>query len=377
MIILGSPRMSCLVASPEGDLHVTPDMMGVGLDGCDQGTTYGDYFAAIARMLARDEQAVPLILARSLDRPTPPDEIVIRAEKHGALYHPASLELVWGQGAENKAEDDVRPRFAALTAISPRGRDALRREALVLESLRQTSGGALLPQPLAFRDEEAVTFLVVPWFSGFHEFHVARDGGFSLWDHDQGIRRLGAEQAREVFFQAGRILTLCLDPVTGACGHPWSHAAGDFIVRWDDNGVQVRLTTIRGHGPLIEMENPLSAMLAFVLDLALRMRLDRVEGVGGWAWLDQELMQASLSGFYAAVGERGPDAGPLLGLAELLPSFSAEELLGGHETLLGQFSRAELEIILPRLEAHCRELAAALRVSATSTRPAASPDHCG
>jgi hypothetical protein len=324
MNILDVPGITCLVASPGGDLPVTPDMMSVGLEGCDQGTTYGEYFTAIVRMLVRDDQAVPRMLAGSRGCPTSPDKMVLRAEKHGALYHPASLEMVWMQGAEDKVEDGFRPRFAVLTAISPRGRDALRREALVLESLRQTSGGALLPQPLAFRDEEAVTFLVVPWFSGFHEFHVAKDGGFSLWDHDQGIRRLGAEQAREVFFQAGRILTLCLDPVTGACGHPWSHAAGDFIVRWDDNGVQVRLTTIRGHGPLIETENPLSAMLAFVLDLALRMRLDRVEGVGGWGWLDQELMQAALSGFYAAVGERGTDAGALRGLAELLPSFSAD-----------------------------------------------------
>ncbi|WP_051434243.1 hypothetical protein [Desulfonatronum lacustre] len=371
------PGITCLVASPGGDLSVTPAAMNIVLDGCDQGTTYGDYFAAITRMLARDDRAVPRLLAGSLDRPTPPDEMVIRAEKHGALYHPASLELVWPQGAEGKAGDGFRARFAVLTAMSPRGRDALRREALVLESLQRTPGGAFLPRPLAFRDDEAVTFLTVPWFAGFHEFHVAGDGGFSLWDHDQGIRRLGAEQAREVFFQAGRILTLCLDPATGACVHPWSHAAGDFIVRWDDDGVQVRLTTARSHDPLIETENSLSALLAFVLDLALRMRLDRVEGVGEWAWLDQELMQAALCGFYAAVGDRGTDAGALRGLADLLPSFSAEELWEGHEPLLGLFSRAELEIILPRLEAHCRELATAMRFADTSTRPAASPDHCG
>ncbi|WP_051822386.1 hypothetical protein [Desulfonatronum thiodismutans] len=377
MSVLDLPGITCLVASPGSDLPVTLNMMGVGLDGCDQGTTYGDYFAAIARMLARDDQAVPRMLARSLDRSAPPDEIVIRAEKHGALYHPASLELVWRQGAENRAEDDFRFRFAALTAISPRGRDALRREALVMESLERTPGGAFLPRPLAFRGDETVTFLIVPWFSGFHEFHVAEDGGFSLWDHDQGIRRLGAEQVREVFFQVGRILTLCLDSVTGACVHPWSHAAGDFIVRWDEKGVAVRLTTVRNHGPLIETDNPLSAMLAFVLDLALRMRLDRVEGVGEWAWLDQELMLAALYGFYVGVEEHGKDAGVLGGLAELLPSFSAEELLEGYESILSLFSRAELEVILPRLEVHCRELATAMHLAANPTRPAASPDHCG
>ncbi len=373
MNILDLPEIICLVASPGGDLPVTPETMNVVLDGCDQGTTYGDYFAAIARMLARDDRAVPRLLAGSLDRSTPPDKMVIRAEKHGALYHPASLELVW----DIDTGDDFRPRFAVLTAISPRGREALHREALVLDSLGQSLSEAFLPRPLAFRDDEVVNFLVVPWFSGFHEFHVAVDGGFSLWDHDQGIRRLDPEQAREVFFQAGRILTLCLVPATGACVHPWSHAAGDFIVRWDDNGVQVRLTTIREYGPLIETDNPLSALLAFVLDFALRMRLDRVEGVGEWAWLDQKLMQAALCGFYAAVGERGANAGPLRGLAELLPSFSAEELWEGHEPLLGLFSRAELEIILPRLEAHCRELVAAMRFAPTSTRPAAFPDHCG
>ena len=366
MNVLDVPGITCLVASPEGDLPMTPEMMNVALDGCDQGTTYGEYFEAIIRMLARDDRAVLRMLAGSLDRPTPPDAVVVRAEKHGALYHPASLELVWSQEAEGKAENDYRPRFAVLTAISPRGRDALRREALVLERLGQTPGGALLPQPLALQDDEAATFLIAPWFSGFHEFHVAGDGGFSLWDHDQGTRRLEAEQAREVFFQAGRILTLCLDPLTGACVHPWSHAAGDFIVRWDENGVQVRLTTARGYAPLIETENPLSAILAFVLDLVLRMRLDRVEGVGEWAWLDQKLLHAALSGFYVGVGEHEKDAEALRGLAGLLPSFTAEELLEAHESLPGLFSRAELETILPRLEAHCREVATALRTASRS-----------
>lgn len=360
------PGITCLVASPEGDLPMTPEGMDVVLDGCDQGTTYGEYFAAIIRMLARDHRAVPRMLAGSLDRPTPPDRLVIRAEKHGALYHPASLELIWAHEVEGRTEGDSRPRFALLTALSPRGRDALRREALALEPLGHAPGRAFLPQPLALQDEEAVTFLIAPWFSGFHEFHVAGDSGFSLWDHDQGIRRLGAEQAREIFFQAGRILTLCLDPLTGACVHPWSHAAGDFIVRLDDTGVQVRLTTARGYAPLIKTENSLSALLAFVLDLALRMRLDRVEGVGGWAWLDQELLQSALCGFYGAVGEHGQDAEGLRGLAGLLPSFTAGELLEGHEPLPNLFSRAEMETILPRLQAHCQELAAALRMASRS-----------
>lgn len=366
MSILALPGITCLVASPEGDLPMTPETMNIALDGCDQGTTYGEYFATIIRMLARDDRAVPGMLARSLDRTTPPDRLVIRAEKHGALYHPASLELVWSQEAEGKAESDYRPRFAVLTAISPRGRDALRREALALKSLGQTPGGTFLARPLALQDEEAVTFLIAPWFSGFHEFHVAGGGGFSLWDHDQGIRRLGAKQTEVIFFQAGRILTLCLDPTTGACVHPWSHAAGDFIVDWDGNDVQVRLTTARGYAPLIETENPLSALLAFVLDLALRMRLDRVEGVGEWVWLDQKLLHAALRGFYVGVVEHGQNAGALHDLAGLLPSFSAEELLAGHEPLLDLFSRAELQTILPRLEAHCQELATAFQMASRS-----------
>ncbi|TVQ97127.1 MAG: hypothetical protein EA399_14080 [Desulfovibrionales bacterium] len=356
------PHLVCRVATPSGDLPVTEEGLRLPLDGCDQGTTYGDYFAAITLMLARDDQAVPRMLAGSLERSTLPDKMVIRAEKHGALYHPASLELFW----DNDSREDFRPRFAVLTAISPRGRKALHREALVLDSLGQTLSEALLPRPLAFRDDEAVTFLIVPWFTGYHEFHVAEDGGFSLWDYEQGVRRLGTEQVREVFFQAGRILTLCLDPATGACVHPWSHAAGDFIVRWDEKGVTVRLTTVRKHSQLIETDNPLSAMLAFVLDLALRMRLDRVEGVGEWVWLDQALMQAGMHGFYAGVGGHGTEAGGLGDLAYLLPSFSAEDLWEGHESLLSLFSRPELETILPRLEAHCQELAAALRLASSS-----------
>ncbi|WP_052813318.1 hypothetical protein [Desulfonatronum thioautotrophicum] len=368
------PHLVCRVATPSGDLPVTEEGLRLPLDGCNQGTTYGDYFAVLHYLLLRDDRALLRNLEKTVSRSDPPIGIILRAEKHGALYHPASLELVWEGGdpprrvyGDMDGDKDGPVKFALLTAISGHGRAALRNESQALDRLRHLPGSALLPCPLALVEDARATLLVVPWFSGFHEFHVAEVGGFSLWDHDQGVRRLGSKQIREVFFQAGRILTLCLDPETGACVHPWSHAAGDLIVRWDAQGVAVRLTTVRNHSQLIETDNPLSAMLAFVLDLALRMRLDRVEGVGEWIWLDQELMQAGVRGFYSGLGGHGTEAGGLRSLAELLPSFSAEDLWEGHESLLPLFSRAELETILPRLEAHCHELAAALRLASSST----------
>ncbi|SDB04716.1 hypothetical protein SAMN05660653_00232 [Desulfonatronum thiosulfatophilum] len=346
------PEIACLVSSPDGDLPVTEDNLRIPLEGCDQGTSYGEYFAFIRQALLRDDCRLLRSLGTFLEVEGEPAIVSVRAEKHGALYHPASLSITWRGGAAAK--------FALLVAISKRGKQALRHESRVLSILQDKPGTPFLPRPQYAMADETASLLVVPWFSGFHEFHVCGDGSFLLWDHDQGIRRLGQSELEKVFFQVGRILTLCLDPKTGAGIHPWSHAAGDFIVRWEGQDVDVRLTTARDYGPLVETDNLLSSLFAFVLDLALRVRLDREDGVGEWVWMDRNVMESAVRGFSAALGEHGAEGEALTALGRLLPSFSPDELLDGYEPLLDRFSRAELMIILPRLEEHCRELSMAL-----------------
>ncbi|GAB6057832.1 hypothetical protein [Desulfonatronum parangueonense] len=340
------------MSSPDGDLLVTEEDLRIQLEGCDQGTSYGKYFTFIRQALLRNDGRLLRSLGTFLKAQGGATSISVRAEKHGALYHPASLSMTWRDGTAAK--------FALLVAISERGKQALQHESEVLSLLRDKPGASFLPRPLYAMADETASLLVVPWFAGFHEFHVRGDGSFSLWDHDRGLRRLGEPELEKVYFQVGRILTLCLDPKTGAGIHPWSHAAGDFIVRWEGQAVDVRLITARDYGPLVVTDNPLSALFAFVLDMALRVRLDREDGVGEWVWMDRAVVESAVRGFYASLGEHGASGESLAALARLLPSFAPDELLDGYEPLLDKFSRAELTIILPRLEEHCRELSMVL-----------------
>ena len=342
------PEIAYFVSSPDGDLPLTKDDLRIPLEGCPQATSYGEYFGFVRRALLRDDGRLLRSLERFAEAGGEPTCISVRAEKHGALYHPASLSMTWRNGASAK--------LALLIAITERGRQALRHESGVLRLLQDKPSAAFLPRPLYAMADETASLLVVPWFSGFHEFHVRGDGTFSLWDHDQGLRRLGEPELEKVFFQVGHILTLCVDPANGAVIHPWSHAAGDFIVRWEGREADVRLTTARDYGPLVETDNPLSALFGFFLDLALRVRLDREDGVGEWVWLGRKVVDSAVRGFFAALAEHDAQGDSLAALGRLLPSFSSDELLDGYEPLMDSFSRAELAIILPRLEDHCRDL---------------------
>ncbi len=339
------------VASPDGDLRVTADDLRLPLEGCALQTTYGDYFSAIEAALRADAGRVARIAASFLGRGDAPDAVHVRAEKHGALYHPASLEMSWA--------DKTTARFALHAAMTKKGREALRREAAILERLHSVFDHGLIPTCLDCMDRNEMTFVLEPWLSGFHEFHVDQTGGYVLWDHDLGVRSIPEDCAGDVFFQAARILTLYLDAQNGACIRPWSHAAGDFIAAMNDHGVRVRLSTVRGYASFDE-DNPLAALFAFFLDLALRIRLDRVDGTGQWVWLETMALERAVQGVYAAVAERGAKDTPLDTLCRVLPAFSSRELLEQHAPVLDFFSPRELETILPRLDQHCAELAACL-----------------
>lgn len=344
-------RIHYSVASPAGDLRVTADDLKLPLEGCELQTTYGVYFSAIEAALQSDVGRMTRIVATYHCRGEAPAAVHVRAEKHGVLYHPASLEATWADG--------TAARFALHVAMTQKGRTALRHEAAILEHMHSVFDHGLIPTCLHCMDRGEMTFVLEPWFSGFHEFHVDQTGGYVLWDHDLGVRPISVDQSQRVFFQAARILTLYLDARDGACIRPWSHAAGDFVVAMDDHGVRVRLSTVRGYAPFDE-DNPLTALFTFFLDLALRIRLDRINGTGQWVWLGTMALEKAVQGFYAAVAERGTEDTPLDTLCKVLPAFSSRELLEQHAPVLDFFSPRELDIILPRLNRHCAELASCL-----------------
>jgi len=114
-----------------------------------------------------------------------------------------------------------------------------------------------------------------------------------------GIRKKEAEPHRRskaagLFREASKILTLYYDPDTYHQICPWHHAAGDFVVNLSEGIVQVKLTAARNYLPLISFPgragtNRVTAFVAFLLNMTVQMRLDRIGGVGEPIWAQEKL----------------------------------------------------------------------------------------
>lgn len=296
------PRVTFLVASPQGDLPYAPSMADVPLEGCPLSTTYGEYFAGLQDFCLGTGHAALLDAAGAVaGRPvTAGDvaELVITAQKHGALYHPASIEVRFpGDSAV----------LGANVATAPHGWAALAREYEALSRLARERPGAGLPRPLCFDEGDRLDILLVDWFAGFHEFHAATGGGLVVWDFEGGgVQPLDRDTAGEAYRQAARILALCLDVESGARIWPWRHAAGDFVVRPGGGPgelADVRLITARGYAPSA-LGGGEPGLLHFFLTTTLFMRLDRLDGVGERAFLPPWCLKAVVEGMVATLGQR-------------------------------------------------------------------------
>ncbi len=335
----------------------------------------GDYFHAVEHFLL--ENCLDTFLGL-LDITTPHDtwkdmiqELVIRSEKQGALYHVSSVEAHL---------DQVRHKFSVISAVTETGRKALEKECRTLNHLRRKCTLAELPV-VYFKgtlrighgaEGEALSFFLGEWFEGYHEWHVTRGRGdhpdLCIWDLCDGPRPATREEFSEIFRQASRTLTLLYDPGTSCQVHPWHHAAGDFVVGKREGKAHVRLTTARGYEPLITLpgkhpENNLANLLYFFLDMGLRMRLDRLDGVGEVVWIDGAVLPAVMGGFFEALRDL-PDEGTFKetvarDFRDLINSFSLAELTKVFEPLLEIYRRRErdeLKVIAEHLTGHVKEL---------------------
>ena len=83
-----------------------------------------------------------------------------------------------------------------------------------------------------------MSFLLEDWFEGYHEFHISKDNEgkqqLKLWDFDHGYKNLSQEQSFEIYKKASKILTLYYDLEDFSQIFPWHHAAGDFVVKIED-----------------------------------------------------------------------------------------------------------------------------------------------
>jgi hypothetical protein len=336
----------------------------------------GDYFRALEHFLfVKRWESLKDILGQMWQRPVRDgdiDEALIRSEKHGTLYHLASLEIL---------ASDSRAKFALSTAVSETNRQWLAEEFGTLQSLWDALHLPYLPQAhfletlewQTARGPVDLSLMMSEWFENYHEWHLTRsESGEAepvIWDLQKGYRKAGEWESREIYFQASRILTLYYSMNTSLHIHPWHHAAGDFVVRSEAEVVDVRLTTARGYEPLVTFSedrdiNPVMALLYFLLDLTFRMRLDRWGGVGEIAWAGDSCVRPTVDGFLKALremeaeGRYGP--GNVNGFRSLLRTFGEKDLLKLYRSFVDAYRRESKEmasVAEREIKGHCRSLA--------------------
>ena len=383
-----------LFSSPEGDISLGPVEDPV-LGGEDLTRpflitpsephpflTLRDYFEAIKEFLLKD-QGEPLVrvLEERLNKEIGLDsihEILIRSEKHGALYHLASVEIF---------VDKKQTKFAVSTAFSERGKEWITNEYEVLNLLNSSFKLPYLPN-VHLKGEmkcqagngkhETVSMLLSEWFEEYHEWHLSidennNDQKLFIWDFQNGNRYASKEEAFEIFRQASKILTLYYDTKNFNQIYPWHHAAGDFIVKTGDRSIDVRLTTVREYQSIMnylseETVNPMIAIVYFFLNLTIRMRLDKLDGLGETVCAGDFSVNATTEGFFDAIRIMESEGRYHLGrpkdLLSLLKSFGEEEIRGLFHPLVDWYREgdtSEFRVIQANLRSHVNLLYHALQ----------------
>ena len=384
------PRFSCFLET--SDQPVTPDhpVWSLPLPSSRQATTrglraepgkapsVGDYLGAVQHFLegpARD--AIAQNLAKRGAGSSYPECFRIYLAKHGEFYHPAYVEAHSGGNCF---------QWVVNVAASPAGTALICKEYALLQKLARQCQPVYVPEVHAFAEVQIAGGLCLPmflgeWFSGYHEFHLTRSAangeqGLVLWDSENGNRFLDREQSEKIYCQAARILTHYFKPASFECIGAWHHAAGDFVARLSDSGVDVRLVTVREYRSLFrsrhvpggvdpDIRTLLEALLLFLLQVSIRMRLDRLDGVGQIAWSGPEAVKGTLAGVLEALADKPDPAGLPLDVlfSRYLASCTEEDLLDMCQGLVAKTSSSgapELPLVISRLPEHAAELAEAI-----------------
>jgi hypothetical protein len=362
-------RVKYLFSSPEGDVLLDDKTLNraflLAPFEAHPFLTLRDYFQCLQGFI--------------LDSPLstePVEEILIRSEKHGTLSHVASVEIV-GPG--------IGKKFAVSTAFSEPRKKLLLHEYETMKYLNQHFSYAFLPKVYLASEalcsnpegKETVVMSVSQWLEGYHEWHLTADQegkqDILVWDMEQGNRRVSSEEGRCIFREASRILTLYYDPKTYRQIYPWHHAAGDFVVKGAGQDIQVKLTTARNYLSLISFPkradtNRVTALVAFLLNMTVQMRLDRIGGVGEPLWAQEGFVSPCLEGFFGALqtmkAEGSLDLGEAPDLLTLLKRFSSEELQNIYSPLMESYREEkpeDFQVVQKNLNSHVATLWKALQ----------------
>lgn len=333
----------------------------------ETGMTYGQYLGLVAGLLSRNSFQILEELLKKQPKPSPKLEasssIELIAEKHGALYSVSRLRVKFGE--------DIR-QFAVNCAFSPQQQAFLQVEVDLLSQLGARFHLPYIPTPFIAAQTPGLMLFIAQWFENHHEFHLsAADSGapaIKIWN-DTGERKvIEIPKIAELYARAAQILTSYLDVDSFSQIYPWHHAAGDFIIDDTQTPASLRLVTVRGYRSLLsedfDWSNKLLGALHFLINLCIRMRIDRLDGVGELAWAGANCLPGVVRGFREAWENLRTDS-TLPGAEEIFSLFralSTEERLAFAEAVSqdGMIEADESEFLLARLPACMAELAKTL-----------------
>ena len=256
--------------------------------------TYGHYVDGVTSLLKSQSFQGKLLKEMASEGSLLRAEVSIL--KHGHFYHPAKMEVESSSGA--------KALFVLNLAATQGAMAHLETEFALFQALSHQSESL----PLMFGVEdlshggEAMKAMVGQWLDGYWEFHQSGEKEEVVVWADSGHLCLEASQAETLYMQAAEILTTLYNPLTFEAVQPWHHAAGDFVVKLSGGAPEVKLITLRQYTPLFVLdevapEDYLEGALIFFMLLSIRNRMDRYDGIGDVAWVNEGGLRASLEGF--------------------------------------------------------------------------------
>jgi len=335
--------------------------------------SYGEYFCAVRKFL--DHQSCrPLIDAINRRSPGNVDcgnlqEIDIFLEKHGEYYHPARVQV---------RLDRRHLAFVVNVAISEAGKACNENDYNNIKALNDCLPYSFLPAVYC-RGEVTVgenpiklSLFLGQWLEGYHEFHLSRKPGtrsdqIVIWDPAKGSISLAADTSLSIYRQVAMILTAYYNPTTYEQIFAWHNAAGDFVVKPENGGFDVKLVTVRKYAPLFagiesNAETVFQTLLLFLLNMSIRMRLDRLDGIGQIVWAGTQAVQGTLLGFLDGLALQTrhqliPE--PLAEyVREYIKALSKSDLHDLLTAIVGRFhpQMPELDLIRNQLNSHVTEI---------------------
>jgi len=336
---------------------------------------HGDYFHAVRTFLEENRCKVLLqaVSARLKQAVTCEeiDKINIYLEKHGEFYHPARVEVVFGQ---------QKIPFVLNVSVSDAGRKNIETEYAVLQKLKSRFSFSYTPMVYGlgnvFVNGFQIYMFLGDWLEGYSEFHVteasSRKRKITVWDPLKSPWHLTKEQAKTVYRQATDILTAYYNPETYEQIYPWHHAAGDFILKLENEIIDLKLITARNYVALVQkkeeqdLNSIMGAMLVFFLNLSIRMRLDRLDGVGEIVWSDDLFVPEIVNGFFQGLEKKSQTETMGIPLAACFEYYFFPQQEKELEELALSVSNTfhphapELPVIRENLKKHIQELKSAI-----------------